>query len=73
MRDALRMPQGKRNGDRTPLRQSKNWEPCKSRRIDDCLKVADPGVQRKFTDVPVRKSVASRVVSDERKFTCEAE
>ena len=73
MRDALRMPERKRNGNRAPLRQRKKGEPCESCSIDDCLKVTNPRVQRKFADVPVRKSGAPRIVADERKFTRETQ
>ena len=35
-------------------------------RIDDCLKVGHPGVERERVNVPVGHAVAPRVVANER-------
>src|SRR2546425_3521272 len=64
MADTFRMPDGVRNADRAALRQTHQYEPFNSERIDDRLQVVDPRIERKVIDDPIGQTASPFVVPD---------
>ena len=66
VRHAFRAPHRIGDGHGAALGYSEEREALNADRIDDCLKVGHPGVERERVNVPVGHAVASRVVANER-------